>query len=109
MVMIQTKPAHITPHAEKILRVVQNGEQIAHDYSQAFDAAVTGGYYNPMPKGWLNRSMIAWAIGKRRLIPYDIAVLNNLVEQGLIEVQQPAHLIQQIGYWYQYHSTWSRE
>ncbi len=36
---------------------------------------------------WKNRKDIARAIGKRRLTPYDIALLELLQEKGMVEIQ----------------------
>jgi Fe2+ or Zn2+ uptake regulation protein len=52
---------------------------------------------------WMNRKDIAKAIGKRRLTPYDIALLELLQAQGLVEIQSRANGTP-IGYEWVYHA-----
>lgn len=52
---------------------------------------------------WMNRKEIARAIGKRRLTPYDIALLELLQEQGLVEIQSRTNGTP-IGYEWVYHA-----
>ena len=40
---------------------------------------------------WMNRKDIARAIGKRRLTPYDIALLELLQDKGLVEIKSRAN------------------
>jgi hypothetical protein len=52
---------------------------------------------------WMNRKDIARAIGKRRLTPYDIALLELLQEKGLVEIQSRENGTP-IGYEWVYHA-----
>ncbi|MBL8165566.1 MAG: hypothetical protein JNJ61_26520 [Anaerolineae bacterium] len=52
---------------------------------------------------WMNRKDIARAIGKRRLTPYDIALLELLQDKGLVEIQSRANGTP-IGYEWVYHA-----
>lgn len=59
------KPKRITAHADKLL----NG-------------------LNRRRNQWLTRSDVAVLIGKKRLTPYDIDLLELMAEQGLIRVEK---------------------
>jgi hypothetical protein len=50
---------------------------------------------------WLTRNKIAQRLGKRRLNPYEVALLGVLKEQGLIEVEKRDDPTP-IGYRYEY-------
>jgi hypothetical protein len=52
---------------------------------------------------WMNRKEIARAIGKRRLTPYDIALLELLQDRGLVEIQSRPNGTP-IGYEWVYHA-----
>lgn len=52
---------------------------------------------------WMNRKDIARAIGKRRLTPYDIALLELLQDKGLVEIESRANGTP-IGYEWVYHA-----
>jgi hypothetical protein len=52
---------------------------------------------------WMNRKDIARAIGKRRLTPYDIALLELLQDKGLVEIQSRTNGTP-IGYEWVYHA-----
>ena len=52
---------------------------------------------------WMNRKDIARAIGKRRLTPYDIALLELLQDKGLVEIKPRANGTP-IGYEWVYHA-----
>lgn len=52
---------------------------------------------------WMNRKDIARAIGKRRLTPYDIALLELLQDKGLVEIQSRPNGTP-IGYEWVYHA-----
>lgn len=52
---------------------------------------------------WMNRKDIAKAIGKRRLTPYDIALLELLQDKGLVEIQSRPNGTP-IGYEWVYHA-----
>lgn len=52
---------------------------------------------------WLNRKGIARALGKRRLTPYDIALLEILQDKGLVQIQSRANGTP-IGYEWVYHA-----
>ncbi len=39
---------------------------------------------------WMSRVQVARASGKKRLIPYDVDLLQQMVEKGLIEIRQRA-------------------
>jgi hypothetical protein len=53
---------------------------------------------------WMNRKEIAKAIGKRRLTPYDIALLELLQERGLVEIKSRPNGTP-IGYEWVYHAA----
>lgn len=53
---------------------------------------------------WMNRKEIAKAIGKRRLTPYDIALLELLQERGLVEIKSRTNGTP-IGYEWVYHAA----
>lgn len=57
-------PTEVTPHGEKLLQALRSARE------------------------WMNRKAIAHAIGKRRLTPYDLALLELLVSQGKVEVEK---------------------
>jgi hypothetical protein len=40
---------------------------------------------------WISRKTIAQALGKKRLNPYNITMLDLLIEKGHIEIQQEAN------------------
>ena len=65
MLMIQPRPKRVTEHGEKLLVALQ-----------AADGQ------------WIGRTEIAASIEKKRLTPYDVALLDLLVERKLIEVRQ---------------------
>jgi hypothetical protein len=66
MLMTAMKPpTEVTPHGEKLLEALRSA----------------GGQ-------WMNRRAIANAIGKRRLTPYDLALLELLVNEGIIEAEK---------------------
>ncbi|MBZ0293848.1 MAG: hypothetical protein K8L99_14880 [Anaerolineae bacterium] len=71
----------ITDHALKLLEVLQ---------------AQTG--------QWLNRKAIAEGVGKRRLTPYDIELLQRLVDEGLVEIGKRPNPTP-IGYEYAYRAV----
>jgi hypothetical protein len=52
---------------------------------------------------WMNRKDIARAIGKRRLTPYDIALLELLQDKGLVEIKSRPNGTP-IGYEWVYHA-----
>jgi len=52
---------------------------------------------------WMNRKDIAKAIGKRRLTPYDIALLELLQDRGLVEIKSRPNGTP-IGYEWVYHA-----
>lgn len=52
---------------------------------------------------WKNRKEIARAIGKRRLTPYDIALLELLQNRGLVEIKSRPNGTP-IGYEWVYHA-----
>ncbi len=52
---------------------------------------------------WMSRKQIARALGKRRLTPYDIALLEILQDKGLVEIQSRANGTP-IGYEWVYHA-----
>ena len=52
---------------------------------------------------WMNRKDIARAIGKRRLTPYDIALLELLHGKGLVEIKSRENGTP-IGYEWVYHA-----
>lgn len=52
---------------------------------------------------WMNRKDIARAIGKRRLTPYDIALLELLQDKGLVEIKSRENGTP-IGYEWVYHA-----
>lgn len=83
--MIQPPPKHITPHGEKLLEALraQTGE-------------------------WLARSDIAAAIGKKRLTQYDMAMLDLLADQQLIEKRQKEGY-SPLGYMWEYRATSSTQ
>lgn len=56
------------------------------------------------PGEWLTRSDIAKALEKRKLSPYDIAMLEFLQEKGLIEIQHRDNRTP-IGYEFVYRMT----
>jgi hypothetical protein len=60
-------PNRITDHAQKILSA------IAQRRNQ-----------------WLTRAQVAQAIGKRRLTPYDVTLLDFLTDSGHIQTKQEA-------------------
>ena len=37
---------------------------------------------------WMSRVQVARASGKKRLIPYDVELLQQMVEKGLLEIRQ---------------------
>lgn len=59
------KPQRVTPHAQKLLDALEKRRN-----------------------QWLTRLEVARAIGKKRLTPYDINLLELLAESGQIRVQQ---------------------
>jgi hypothetical protein len=52
---------------------------------------------------WMNRKDIAKTLGKRRLTPYDIALLELLSERGLVEIKSRPNGTP-IGYEWVYHA-----
>ncbi|TVR22817.1 MAG: hypothetical protein EA396_05365 [Anaerolineaceae bacterium] len=56
---------HITEHGQKILAILQTQRN-----------------------RWLTRGQIAAALGKRRLTPYDITLLELFVDEGFIQSRQ---------------------
>lgn len=74
----------ITDHARKLLEVLQN-----HSGQ------------------WLNRKAIAEGVGKRRLTPYDIELLQRLVDEGLAEIGKRPNPTP-IGYEYAYRTAQRR-
>ncbi|MGQ9887295.1 MAG: hypothetical protein ACUVSX_02280 [Aggregatilineales bacterium] len=56
------------------------------------------------PGEWLTRSDIARALDKRKLSPYDIAMLEILQAKGLIEIQHRSNRTP-IGYEFVYRTT----
>jgi predicted DNA-binding ArsR family transcriptional regulator len=56
---------HLTEHAQKIYHAI-----------------------SAQRNQWLTRAQIARMIGKNRLTPYDIALLDRLVEEEMIDSQQ---------------------
>ncbi len=56
------------------------------------------------PGEWLTRSDIARALDKRKLSPYDIAMLEILQDKGLIEIQHRDNRTP-IGYEFVYRTT----
>lgn len=56
------------------------------------------------PGEWLTRSDIARALDKRKLSPYDIAMLEILEDRGLIEIQHRGNRTP-IGYEFVYRAT----
>ena len=61
----QPKPQRITTHAEKLRGVLEESRN-----------------------QWLTRRQIALKIGKKRLTPYDIDLLDLLAEHGIIQREQ---------------------
>lgn len=59
------KPKRVTAHAEKLQRALEGSRN-----------------------KWLTRLEIAHAVGKKRLTPYDIVLLEFLADQNLIRMQQ---------------------
>jgi len=59
------KPTRITEQAEKLRGAIEK-----------------------QPNRWLTRKQVANAIGKKRLTPYDIDLLEILADRGLIKMQQ---------------------
>lgn len=89
MLMVQDKPQHVTPQAMKLLESLRNAQGLTRTWLREQSDNVL------MPFGdeWLNRSMLAWSLGKQRLTPYDIALLELLESKGYIESRQlPAAL-----------------
>ena len=86
--MVQPNPKRITPHGEKLLEVIRNGDQVVKDFNASEESKQTRTSAMLDREGWMNRSLIAWDIGKKRLTPYDIAMLDLLEAEGLIDVVQ---------------------
>lgn len=63
--MPPSKPKRITEHAQKLLDGL-----------------------NKRPNQWLTRKDVAVMIGKKRLTPYDIDLLDLLAESGHIRMEQ---------------------
>jgi hypothetical protein len=53
---------------------------------------------------WMKRKEIALALGKRRLTPYDIELLQRLCDEGLAEIGKRPNPTP-IGYEYAYRAT----
>jgi hypothetical protein len=60
-----SRPGRITPHAEKLQQAIATRRN-----------------------QWLTRKMIAQAIGKKRLTPYDIDLLALLADHDLIRMKR---------------------
>ncbi len=63
--MTAPKPGRITAHGYKLLEGLERRRN-----------------------QWLTRKEVALVIGKKRLTPYDIALLELLAEQGRIDIDQ---------------------
>jgi hypothetical protein len=66
------------------MRGEQMAEQVAHPLTgiaQSLLAALKNDHE------WITRREIARNMGRAKLLPYHVALLNDLVKQGLVEVQ----------------------
>lgn len=90
--VLQPKPKRVTPHGEKILKAIQwsvenRPDYVAHINADARSKGWAGTSDVGWRKGWATRDMIAWAIKKKRLNAYDIAMLELLANEGMIEAE----------------------
>ena len=84
ILMTQTKTTKLTPQAFKLLECLRNARGLTRSWLKE----QPGNLLLPFEDDWLSRSMVAWCMGKGRLTPYDITLLERLADKGLAEVKE---------------------